>query len=1143
MTEAVKKDIDYIHKVLAQVEILTHAYRIINFDLQTVSPRMAQTAQSTVLTELDEQAFLQRAEEAFGAAVDRLYAERDQLDEWDRPLIVQLFRRRLREKKVTAGQQKEFSDIRNEAWIRWNRAKEQDDFLLFRDALQRELDAEIRRVSLWETAEGERPLSVYDRMISENEYGLTTKDLDPLFAECAQRIRALMKRIGMSPVSIRTDFLYRTVSDEQQKAFADYLMELMCFDRSRGMLATSEHPFTDRIGRDDVRITTHYEPNNFLASMYSVLHEGGHGLFEQLLGGESYDHFLSGYLTMGQHESVSRFYENIIGRSAEFIRLIYPKVCEIFPQVMEDVSEEELYAAVNLVTPSLIRVDADELTYTLHILIRYELEKKLVAKELPVEKLRAAWNESYQSYLGITPKTDREGVLQDVHWADGFGYFPTYALGNFYGAMYLNRMREDFDPYEAVSLGDFARINDWMREHVFSCADRLDPRAWIQTVTGRELTAEDFLAYLEDKYEAIYPLQDEQRGNRFSCFDEYIDRMIRIRLMSSPRLYNIHTAEEYSAVLQENFRKIGQLAAQNRKVYEEVISPILTSEEELPEEEIAAIHRFNESLVDGVLIENIDLSIMSQLSYRLKKDAIKKQDKAYLIRQFDEEIIALYPLILQSMRIVTAPEISQQFVRMGAEALDQFYYYLQPEQFRQLDEESREIVMINSRYAVMIYERNQNLDSEMRWKIIKMLEGSAQMAEDPLYRKLLPNYDWSYHLFRSYQYIASLCIDLNLSGYEGEELTTIAHYARKCEELFLTDPKLFSQYDAYSTVLFTRLTAEYRAGELAKEDYQEQILAIYEKRDKTLLDSMVNSVNISVPMEYIHSLDRNNLTEKQRQLVTEMYRTMLSYVFRIQKGTTFHDLLSYSWLFVIDYFEIPGGDSFEKMVLRMLAAVHPPTYIHSNMVATISRCLVKHMIGIYPELFVGVCGCPSKEAVPEYAHRIMEFTYHAALCHDFGKLLIIDTVSIYGRKLLDFEFEVIKQHPDLGAHLLAKYPSTEAYADIARGHHRFYDNTRGYPENFDTAKSPNKTIIDIVTCADCMDAATDRVGRSYNRGKTFADFVEELREGAGTRYAPYFPELFAREEIKADMEYLLTEGRQEVYLQTFVLLKDVHESL
>ena len=188
------------------------------------------------------------------------------------------------------------------------------------------------------------------------------------------------------------------------------------------------------------------------------------------------------------------------------MHFVYPKVCEIFPQVMADVSEREFYEALNVVEPSLIRTEADEFTYTFHIIIRYEIEKALFAGEIRVEDIPAMWNRKYKEYLGIEPTSDRNGVLQDVHWTSGFGYFPTYAIGNFYNAMYYNRMKQEVDVDAAIREGNFAPVNSWMIGHVFAKADRLSPQEWIRDITGREFTPVDFLDYLEAKYSVIYEL-------------------------------------------------------------------------------------------------------------------------------------------------------------------------------------------------------------------------------------------------------------------------------------------------------------------------------------------------------------------------------------------------------------------------------------------------------------------------------------------------------------------------------------------------------------------------------------------------------------------------------------------------------------
>jgi carboxypeptidase Taq len=209
---------------------------------------------------------------------------------------------------------------------------------------------------------------------------------------------------------------------------------------------------------------------------------------------------------MGQHESVSRFYENIIGRSEAFVHLIYPVLRELMPDTMSDVTERELYEALNVVQPSLVRTEADEFTYTFHVIIRYEIEKEMVNGDLDLKRLPEIWNEKYREYLGVVPENDRDGVLQDMHWSSGFGYFPTYALGNMYNAMYYNRMQQDFDVMQAVSSGDMARILDWMKANVFAKADRMDPKPWIHEITGRDFTPDDFIDYLEKKYGDLYGL-------------------------------------------------------------------------------------------------------------------------------------------------------------------------------------------------------------------------------------------------------------------------------------------------------------------------------------------------------------------------------------------------------------------------------------------------------------------------------------------------------------------------------------------------------------------------------------------------------------------------------------------------------------
>ncbi len=503
MTEQLQKHIDYLLKTFEEMEHYANAAHVLNFDLETICPKKAMEHQGETAAFLSNQAFKLTKAPEFIEASEYLWDHRDELDnDFQQSLAFQLHMNQVRTKNITPEMDREFSMVFQKAYIDWLEAKESSDFSKFAPSLKAVRDTQLKQLELWTEKQSE----AYNNLLDEFERGMTMADLDAIFGECKDRLIPLLKKIMASKKNIRTDFLSRKVTDAQQAEFSRYLLEIMGFDFTRGAFTTTEHPFTDGLAKDDIRVTTHYYPNAFTSSMYSIIHEGGHALFEMFQPAENYIWNIDGGKTMGQHESVSRFYENIIGRSREYIHLVYPKAKEIFAEQLADVSEEELYEAVNTVTPSLIRTESDEFTYTFHIIIRYELEKAIIAGELDIAGVPAAWNKKYEEYLGVTPANDAEGCLQDVHWSGNFGYFPAYAIGNFYNAMYWNKMKEEFDVAAAVRSGDFAKINGWMTEHVWKKADRLAPKEWIQEITGRTITAKDFLDYLETKYSTLYEL-------------------------------------------------------------------------------------------------------------------------------------------------------------------------------------------------------------------------------------------------------------------------------------------------------------------------------------------------------------------------------------------------------------------------------------------------------------------------------------------------------------------------------------------------------------------------------------------------------------------------------------------------------------
>ncbi len=502
MTKELQEKLSTVTSVLKEIELYSNACHVMNFDMETICPPKAMEKQGETTAFLQNQAFILSKKPEFIEDFEYLYEHKEQLNEFDAVLAESLHRDYMKTKNVTPEMNHEFSLTYNKATISWLEAKQKSDFSIFAPSLKEVYNTQMKQISLRENM---KPVA-YDNLLDNYEKGITTADLDVAFNKCKERLVPLLKKIMASKKNIRRDFLSREVTDEQQKKMTRYLLETMGFDFERGNFALSEHPFTDGLAVDDTRITTHYYPNMFYSSMYSVIHEGGHALFEQNQPAENYEHFIQNEKTMGQHESTSRFYENRIGRSKEFIHLIYPKAKEIFPQVLNDVSEQELYEAMNIVEPSLIRTEADEFTYTFHIIIRYEIEKMIMEQKVKVEDLKNIWNTKYREYLGIEPSEDREGILQDIHWTSGFGYFPAYALGNMYNSMYYNKMNEELNIAHAVSVGDFSVINNWMKERVWKKADRQDAKTWIKEITGRDFTTKDFLDYLETKYSEIYGL-------------------------------------------------------------------------------------------------------------------------------------------------------------------------------------------------------------------------------------------------------------------------------------------------------------------------------------------------------------------------------------------------------------------------------------------------------------------------------------------------------------------------------------------------------------------------------------------------------------------------------------------------------------
>ena len=382
----------------------------------------------------------------------------------------------------------------------WIRARQDNDFSVFLPHLVKMIDFARQKAVYW----GWRD-NPYDGLLDIYEPGMGAASISAVFTPLGQRLSTLLKKIACQP---RPDnsFLVEDYQVDNQVCFSRDLLDRLGFDARRGRLDISAHPFTTILGSDDIRVTTRYLPRQVQAGVFATIHEAGHAFYEMDFPDEIRGTCLADGASMGIHESQSRLWENVIGRGKPFWEGMLPALKAYFPAQLYKVALDDFYRAINLVEPSLIRVEADEVSYSLHIILRFELERELLSGSLDPARLPAVWRQKMKDLLGIEPETDSEGVLQDVHWSMGaFGYFPSYALGNLYGLEFWEKLKADIPAADTlIAKGEFAPIRAWLRDTIYVWGRRLEPPALLKTVTGKTLSSEPFLAYIESKYAEIY---------------------------------------------------------------------------------------------------------------------------------------------------------------------------------------------------------------------------------------------------------------------------------------------------------------------------------------------------------------------------------------------------------------------------------------------------------------------------------------------------------------------------------------------------------------------------------------------------------------------------------------------------------------
>ncbi len=501
---AIRRDMEQLFEMLQEIEYKEHMSKIIQYDMETAAPKGGMENDAKDIANLQSEVFKMKKDPDFSHAIRKLYKiDYKTLDTWSQRLVLLLNRDIEQQRGISPKLNREANELFNQAYIDWIKAKEDKSYEEFRDTLAKIVDLEKRMI---DARFPEKNKNAYDVLLSDYEAGFSTKDLDKFFDELEAGIVPLYKAIRKSKYSPRHSFIHKPVPIAKQEEFSKFLLEFNGFDFNRGSISTTEHPFTEQFGQNDVRVTTKYIETNFISNMYSVIHEGGHAIFGQNIPDEVFSyHIGEGCLSMAKHESVSRFYENTIGRSKEYIHAIYPKFKEIFAKEFKNVTENELYEAVNWIDPAnSLRTEADELTYCLHIIIRYRLEKEMMNGEVDFKTLNTKWNKMYKDFFGITIKDDAQSILQDVHWTSGFGYFPTYAMGNAMNIMYVKKMDKDINFAKTLKAGKMDEILAWMKKNVFAKAPLLDTKDWIKDITGEEFSASAYVEYLTTKFMKLY---------------------------------------------------------------------------------------------------------------------------------------------------------------------------------------------------------------------------------------------------------------------------------------------------------------------------------------------------------------------------------------------------------------------------------------------------------------------------------------------------------------------------------------------------------------------------------------------------------------------------------------------------------------
>lgn len=499
MSKLLEEFQDYLSKMNQYEHVTTLLY----WDMKTGAPKLGQAGHVEALTHFSTEAFALSTSEKLGEMLAGLAKpeEFDALTDTWKFIVTRMKRDFDRDKRIPADVYAAFVQTQAEAGNVWVEAKEKSDFSLFAPYLQKMIDLTVEITGYTDPG-----MEVYDALLDQYEEGMDSATIDGLFEDLKKELIPFVKEILLRQKPENQAFK-GCFDTNGQKRVQEMLLDYIGFRKDAGSVGESEHPFTLNFSSKDVRLTNHYYEHDPISAIFSAIHEGGHAIFEQNVNPE-YDNTVAGSCRyMGLHESQSRFYENILGRNYNFWLPVYETLGELLPP-FQAISLDDFYREINHVKNSFIRVNADEVTYCFHIILRYEMEKAIFRDHVPVNDLPALWNRKMQEYLLITPANDAEGILQDMHWSDGgFGYFPSYLLGSIYDGMLLDTLQEELgDVDELLKSGKIGEITAWLNRKIHRYGSTRKPKDAIMAVCGKEISAEPLIRYFKKKYTKLYQI-------------------------------------------------------------------------------------------------------------------------------------------------------------------------------------------------------------------------------------------------------------------------------------------------------------------------------------------------------------------------------------------------------------------------------------------------------------------------------------------------------------------------------------------------------------------------------------------------------------------------------------------------------------